>query len=101
MVKAFLQALLKMLTQLLSLFLYPIDQLVQAFFPDLSNAINSVVSGLTGLFNNMIWPLSILPASFHSILIIIFTLEIAYLGLFIQTIIWPRLFRVIQKLKFW
>lgn len=101
MIKAILQGLLKTLTSLLSLFLWPIDQLVRVAFPDLNNAINNVVSGLTGLFDNMIWPLSILPTTFHTVLVIIITLEIAYFTLFINTIIWPRLFRVIQKIKFW
>lgn len=101
MFKAILSGLLKLITKLISLFLWPIDRVVETAFPTLSDAITTALNAINSIFDNLVWPLSILPNSFHSILIVIFTLEVAYITLFINVIIWPRLFRLIQKIKFW
>lgn len=102
MINALLKGILKVITKLLSLFLLPINLLINQLFPDMSAAIghfNTFVN--TYLGNTLTFFFSILPPIFRSIILIWLTFLITYYTVYYSYLAIIKIFDLIQKIKFW
>lgn len=101
MIKALLNGLLTAITNLISVFCIPVDLLINTAFPDLSSSVSKAEAGITQLFSNISYALGFVPSSLIEALILILTLQVTFLGLMISYHGISRVFKVIQKIKFW
>lgn len=101
MIKALLNGLLAAITNLISVFCIPVDILMTAAFPDITSSISKAEAGITQLFSNISYALGFVPSSLIEALILILTLQVTFLGLMISYHGISRVFKVIQKIKFW
>lgn len=101
MIKAIINGLLSATTSLINVVCLPIDLLISNAFPDLSSSITTGINSINQLFSYISYALGFLPSSLIQCLIIIFTLQIAKLGLVTAYHGISRVYKVIQKIKFW
>lgn len=101
MVKAILNGLMAAITSLINVICLPIDLLISNAFPDLSSSITTGINSINQLFSYISYALGFLPSSLIQCLIIILTLQVTYLGLVTAYHGISRLYKVIQKIKFW
>lgn len=102
MIKAILKGILNMITKLLSIFLIPVNLLIENLFPSMANAIatfntfiNTYIGGTLSYF------FSILPPIFRSLLIVWFTFVVSYYTVYYTYIGIIKIWNIIQKIKFW
>lgn len=101
MIKALLNGILTAITQIINLVCLPIDTLITNAFPDLTTSIDKGISGIDQLFSNISYALGFVPSSLIETLILILTLQIAFITLMISYHGITRVYNVIQKIKFW
>lgn len=101
MIKAILNGLLIAITQIINMVCLPIDMLITSAFPDLTSSIDKGISGITQLMSNISYALGFVPSSLIETIILILTLQVTFLGLIISYHGISRVFKVIQKIKFW
>lgn len=102
MINAILKGILKVITKLLSLFLLPVNALINQLFPDMAAAINhfnNFVSTYIG--STLSFFFSILPPIFRSIIFIWLTFLISYYTIYYTYLAIVKIFDLIQKIKFW
>lgn len=102
MIKAILNGLLTALTSVLNILLLPVNALLENLFPDMSNSIsifNSFVSQYVG--GSLSYFFSILPPTFRGLLVVWFTFVISYYTIRFTYLGIIKLFKIIQKVKFW
>lgn len=102
MIKALLNGILKMIINLVDIFLLPINALFANLFPDMSTAIgnfntfiDTYIGGSLGYF------FSLFPPIFRSILVIWLTFLIAYYTFHYGYVAVIKIWNIIQKIKFW
>lgn len=93
--------LINILASVIQVVVWPINQLVNAALPDLSQKIIDVSGVLNTMFDNMTWALGVVPRSIVLALIFIISVEIARHTIFISTHIIIKIWDIIQRIKFW
>lgn len=102
MIKAFLNGILKVITSLLNVFLLPINTLLGALFPDMTNAISTFTNFInTYVGGTLSYFFSILPPTFRSLLVLWFGFVIGYYTIYYTYLAIIKIFNIIQKIKFW
>lgn len=102
MINAILKGILKAITKLLSIFLLPVNLLIDRLFPDMSTAIghfNTFVTTYIG--STLSFFFSILPPIFRSIISIWLTFLITYYTIYFTYLAIVKIFALIQRIKFW
>lgn len=102
MINGILKGILKAITKLLSLFLLPVNALINQLFPNMTTAIshfNTFVSTYIG--STLSFFFSILPPIFRSIIFIWLTFLISYYTIYYTYLAVVKIFDLIQKIKFW
>lgn len=102
MIKAFLSGILKVISSLLNVILLPINTILSALFPDMSQAISTFTSFInTYVGGTLSYFFSIFPPIFRSLLVIWFGFVIGYYTIYYTYLAIIKIFNIIQKIKFW
>lgn len=78
-----------------------LNLILEQYLPDLSSSIVTTMASITGFFNNLTWPLSLVPTGILNTLVFILTIEIARHTIYISTHVLIRVWNLFQKVKFW
>ena len=101
MIKALLNGILNMISSLLSIFLTPVNALLNGLFPNLNSVystFNSIVNSINSLIGYFIY---LIPPTAKSLLSIFFTIYISYMGIRLTYVSITKIFGIIRKIKFW
>lgn len=101
MVKALFNVILDMLASVIQIIVWPINTLISATLPDLSEMIQQVSTTLGSVFNSLSWAIGLVPTPIISVLIFIIGVEIAKHTIYISTHTLIKVWNVFQKIKFW
>lgn len=101
MFKAFFTIIINILATLVQIVCLPINAVITATLPNLSNTITQVTSSISTAFNGMGWALSILPYPVIAALTFILGCEIAKHTIYISTYALIKVFNLLQKIKLW
>lgn len=93
--------LINILASVIQVIVWPVNQLVTAALPDLSQKIMDVSNVLNTMFDNMTWALGVVPRSIILALIFIISVEIARHTIFISTHVIIKVWDIIKRIKFW
>lgn len=101
MIQAIFRFLLNLLATVIQIVVWPINAVIEATMPDLSNQIAQVNNGISSLFEGIGWALGFLPPGVLAVLLFMITVEIAKHTIFISTHTLTKVWNVLQKIKFW
>lgn len=93
--------ILNLVATVLQVILLPVNALFNNVFPDLSSQIQNVVNGFTQAMAQLGWVLSLIPQPVKTALLLIFTIEISIFLIMKSTKLTSKLWRLLQKIKFW
>lgn len=93
--------ILNLVATILQIILLPLNALFDNVFPDLSSHISNVVSGFSQAMSQIGWVLSIIPQPVKTALLLIFTIEVAIIVIMKSTRLTAKLWKLLQKIKFW
>lgn len=102
MAKAIFNVLFKVLKSVLNIILLPINTLLVGVFPDFSNMIstfNSLISTYIG--NTLSYFSSILPPTTRTLILIYLGFLVSYYTISYSVHAIIKIFKIIQKIKFW
>lgn len=101
MFKLLFNGITSILSNLLSVICFPINQLIETILPDFSDKITYITDNLSSVFSGITWAIGILPPVITTTLIFILTLEVAKHTIFTSTHTLVKVWNLIQKIKFW
>lgn len=101
MIQAIFQFLMNLLATVIQIIVWPINTVIQATLPDLSDKIQSVAEVFGTIFNTITWATGLVPDSIIATVIFILTVEIAKHTIFTSTHTLLKVWNVLQKIKFW
>lgn len=93
--------LINLIATVIQLVVWPLNQVLSATLPDISDKIISVGTGISNLMQALPWALSILPLSFISVMIFCWSTRLVVQNLHISTKTIIKVWNVLQKIKFW
>lgn len=101
MFKALFNIIINLLATVIQLICWPVNQLITATLPNISDKITQVTSTLSNIFSSITWGLGLLPPIVVETLLFIVTIEIAKHTIYISTHTLIKVWNVLQKIKFW
>lgn len=101
MFKALFNIILNMLATIIQLICWPLNAVIQATMPNLSDQILNVTNTLNTAFDSITWAIGLIPAPVIVVLLFILGIEIAKHTIFVSTHTLIKVWNVLQKLKFW
>jgi len=101
MISLLFNSLINVLTGLVRIIVYPINLLIEITLPDISTNITTTTTTIIQFFNNLAWPLSIVPIGILNTLAFILLCEIAKHTIYISTHALIKMWNLFQKIKFW
>lgn len=79
----------------------PLNALFNAVFPDFGEKISTIQEGLNTAFSGLSWAISFIPPMVRDVLLFIFTIEMSMLVIMKSTHLTSKVWKILQKLKFW
>lgn len=101
MIKAILNVLINLMGTLVQVGSLPLNAIITATLPDLSDKITEATSNIPNIFNGMAWALSFIPPYILTVLIFIVTCEIAKHTIKVSSHALIKAWNLFQKIKFW
>lgn len=101
MIQAIFKFLMDLLATVIQIIVWPINTVITATLPDLSDKIQSVAEVFATVFNTITWATGLIPDSIIGTVIFILTVEIAKHTIFTSTHALLKVWNVLQKIKFW
>lgn len=101
MFKLLFDFFLNALATLIQIVLSPINAVITQFLPDVSDKILQVTNTFNTVFDAITWPLGALPKSLIITLTFILIVEIGKVSIYVGTHSISKLYKLMQKLKFW
>lgn len=101
MFKALMGGLLNLLATVIQIICLPLNAVIEATMPNLSDKILEVTNVINTLFDGITWALGIIPAPLIAAMLFIVTIEIAKHSIYIGTHTLLKVWEVLQKIKFW
>lgn len=101
MFKALFSIILNLVASVIQLVCWPVNAVITATLPDISDKILMVSNTLNSMFNSVTWALGAIPASIIEISLFILTVEIAKHTIFMSTHTLIKVWNLMQKIKFW
>lgn len=101
LITSFFNFLLTIIMTIIQLICTPLNALFNNIFPDFSDKISSINSALRLAFENLSWSISLIPPSVRSTMLFIFTIELSILVIMRSTHATAKVWKILQKLKFW
>lgn len=102
MIKAIINGVMKLVTNIIDIVLLPVNTLISNIFPDFSSSINQFNSFVTNYIGGTIsYFSSLLPPITRNVIAIWLTFLIVYYGVVWSYSLIIKIYNVIQKIKFW
>lgn len=101
MIQAIFKFLMDLLATVIQIIVWPINAVITATLPDLSDKIESVAEVFATVFNTITWATGLIPTSIIGTIVFILTVEIAKHTIFTSTHTLLKVWNVLQKIKFW
>lgn len=101
LISSFFNFLLSIIMSIIQLICLPLNLLFEGVFPDFTEYISTIQTGLNHAFNSLSWALSLIPPGVKTVLLFIFTIELSMLAIMRSSHLTARVWKLIQKLKFW
>ncbi len=79
----------------------PLNLLFENVFPDFSTKLTTINSALTTAYTGLSWSISIIPPTVRTVLLFIFTVELSILLIMRSTALTSKVWKILQKIKFW
>lgn len=79
----------------------PLNALFSNVFPDFSSKLTNINNALNSAYSSLSWAISIVPPAVRETLIFIFTIEMAMLVIMRSTHLTAKVWKILQRLKFW
>lgn len=93
--------ILTIIMSVIQLICLPLNLLFENVFPDFTRYINIIEDGLSTAFSALSWAVSLIPPLTREIILLMITIEIALLAVFKSTHATAKVWKILQKLKFW
>lgn len=100
-ISSFFNFLLTIIMTIVQLICLPINALFNGLFPDFSSKLELIDNALTNAFTNLSWAISIIPPLTRETMLFIFTIELSMLAVMKSTHLTSKVWKILQKLKFW
>ena len=101
MFKALFNIILNMVASVIQIVVWPVNQVISATLPNLSNKILFVTNQLNTIFDSITWALGLIPPIVIETLAFILLVEIAKHTIFVSTHTLIKVWNILQKIKFW
>lgn len=101
LITTFFNFLLTIIMTIIQLICAPLNALFNNIFPDFSDKIASIGDALNIAYTNISWAISIIPPMVRETLLFIFTIELSILVIMRSTHATAKVWKILQKLKFW
>lgn len=101
MIQAIFQFLMNLLATVIQIVVWPINAIITATLPNISDKIQEVAQVFSSVFNSIAWATGLIPDSVLGTLIFILTVEIAKHTIFTSTHALIKVWNVLEKIKFW
>lgn len=93
--------ILTLVMSTIQLICLPINALFNGLFPDFTSYIANIDNALNYAFNGLAWGLNLIPPLIRSTMLFIFTIELSLLVVMRSTHLISKVWKVLQKIKFW
>lgn len=101
LITMFFNFLLKIIMSVIQLICLPLNLLFENVFPDFSGMLSKIDQALTSAYSLMSWGVSLVPPFTREALLFIFTIELSLLVIMRNTHMTAKVWKILQKLKFW
>lgn len=101
MLNLILQPILGILSIIIKIIVWPINQVIINTMPDISQKLSDLGTNISTLFSSVNWALGVVPSPLIITLLFILSVEVARHTIFVSTHIVGKIFELIRKLKFW
>ena len=101
MINAILKGLLNIIATLIQVVTWPLNELISAAIPDISEQISQVTATFNTIFGGIGWALGFIPPIVLGTLTFILTIEIVKHTIYISTRALCEVWNIFQKIKFW
>lgn len=101
LISSFFNFLLTIIMTIVQLICLPLNALFSTVFPDFSDKLLTIKTGLNTAFSSLSWAISIIPPMVRDVLLFIFTIELSMLVIMKSTALTAKVWKILQKLKFW
>lgn len=93
--------ILTIIMSIVQLICLPLNALFSGIFPDFSEKLSMIDEALTVAYSSLSWAVSIIPPMVRSVMLFIFTIELSMLVIMKSTHMTAKVWKILQKLKFW
>lgn len=100
-IQGFFNTMLKIIMSLVQIICLPLNALFEGLFPDFTEHIQTINSGIDFLFNSIGWGINIIPPIVRGTLLFIFTIELSMLVVMRSSHLTAKVWNLLQKIKFW
>lgn len=101
MFKALLNILINLVGTIIQIICWPINSLISAALPDMSNKILTITNTFNSVFDSITWAIGLIPAPILEVLLFVLVVEVAKHTIYVSTYALLKVWNVIQKIKFW
>ena len=86
---------------IIQLICLPLNLLFENVFPDFSSKITLIRQALNSAFTNISWAISFIPPTVRQTILFILLIELSLLTIMRSSKATSRIWKILQKLKFW
>lgn len=101
MFKALLNILINLVATIIQIICWPINSLISAALPDMSNKILTITNTFNLVFDSITWAIGLIPAPILEVLLFVLLVEVAKHTIYVSTHVLVKVWNVFQKIKFW
>lgn len=101
LITALFNFILTIIMTVIQLICTPLNALFSSVFPDFSTKVSSISSALNTAYSTLSWAINIVPPVIRETLSFIFLIELSMLAIMKSTHATARVWKILQKLKFW
>lgn len=101
LITALFNFILTIIMTVIQLICTPLNALFSSIFPDFSDKVSSISSALNTAYSTLSWAINIVPPVIRETLSFIFLIELSMLAIIKSTHATSRVWKILQKLKFW
>ena len=101
LISSFFNFLLTIIMSIIQLICLPLNLLFENVFPDFSSKITLIRQALNSAFTNISWAISFIPPTVRQTILFILLIELSLLTIMRSSKATSRIWKILQKLKFW
>lgn len=101
LISMFFNFLLSIIMTIIQLICLPLNALFEGVFPDFSSKLSMIDEALTIAYSSLSWAVSIIPPMVRDVMLFIFTIELSMLAIMKSSHMTSKVWKILQKLKFW